>query len=649
MKRVRPVLSFALAWCAFATAWVGGSIANAAPGDERSAIVANDNRTPAGTLAGKTLALDLDVTTGRWFPDGPQAPSVVLQAFAERGHAPQTPGPLVRVPVGTDIRIRLRNTLANGTLVVHNLVDLPSTHDRPIAIPSGTERIVRFRAYAPGTYYYWATTTAKNFDERAGDDAQLSGAIVVDPVGARANDRIFVIGTWDGVHRADGSIALAYEVLTINGRAWPATERLSYAQGESVRWRWINTTGGSHPMHLHGFPFAVSERGNGLATRRIGGEGEVTERLGAGETSAFAWTAMRPGTWMFHCHLAYHIIAHQPWPAILAGKPTLDFVATQKRAMAGDMDMNESMGGLILGVEVRRDPHIALAPAIAPTRHLRLDVAPQPAPKLAADAKVVPALTYALYDGGRRMPANGAGAPAIVLARGEPVGIDIFNHLDEATTVHWHGIEMQDPYYDGPVGFLNARKRSAPAIRPGGTFEARFVPTRAGTFIYHAHMDDVWQVAGGLAGPLIVLEPGETFDAARDHIVMLTTPNDARYWGTGVNVNGALAPTPLAMAAGTPQRLRLINLTTFDADIVVRLTSTDAPPMAWRLRARDGIDLAAPRPAPRDVGLTIGSTRDLVFLAPHGGHYALEILPDANSPAYVKIPIELTGDRVGLQ
>ena len=61
-----------------------------------------------------------------------------------------------------------------------------------------------------------------------------------------------------------------------------------------------------------------------------------------------------------------------------------------------------------------------------------------------------------------------------------------------------------------------------PAIAPGRTFVARFVPPDAGPFTYHSHMDDGWQLAGGLVGPLIVVAPGHDFDARTDHIMMIS-------------------------------------------------------------------------------------------------------------------------------
>ena len=56
----------------------------------------------------------------------------------------------------------------------------------------------------------------------------------------------------------------------INGLSWPATERLTYQRGETVRWRLINLSSQVHPMHLHGFYFEVESLGDGVA-RPAGG------------------------------------------------------------------------------------------------------------------------------------------------------------------------------------------------------------------------------------------------------------------------------------------------------------------------------------------------------------------------------------------
>src|SRR6185295_20223477 len=80
--------------------------------------------------------------------------------------------------------------------VVHGLHERPGPDAVPFEIPAGSTREQRFRAGAPGTYFYWATTTgAKDYGSRDLDnaDSQLVGAFVVDPPSGSAPDRIFVL------------------------------------------------------------------------------------------------------------------------------------------------------------------------------------------------------------------------------------------------------------------------------------------------------------------------------------------------------------------------------------------------------------------------------------------------------------------------
>ena len=110
--------------------------------------------------------------------------------------------------------------------------------------------------------------------------------------------------------------------------------------------------------------------------------------------------------------------------------------------------------------------------------------------------------------------------PVIVLTRGEPVEITLVNRMTEPTAIHWHGIEL-DSYFDGVPGLGGEPGNLTPPVDPGQSFVAKFTPPRAGTFIYHTHWHKDAQLAGGLYGPLIVLEPGERYDPETDHIVVI--------------------------------------------------------------------------------------------------------------------------------
>ncbi|WP_223817161.1 multicopper oxidase domain-containing protein, partial [Pantoea sp. M_5] len=92
--------------------------------------------------------------------------------------------------------------------------------------------------------------------------------------------------------------------------------------------------------------------------------------------------------------------------------------------------------------------------------------------------------------------------PVLRLQRGQPVTVNIHNRLSEATTLHWHGLEIPGAVDGGPQA----------AIAPGGSRQVSFTPDQpAATCWYHPHLHGKTghQVAQGLAG-LILLEDKES-------------------------------------------------------------------------------------------------------------------------------------------
>ncbi|HSJ62912.1 MAG TPA: hypothetical protein VK922_03290 [Gemmatimonadaceae bacterium] len=136
-------------------------VADAAPQQQRLAVVtANDNRTPAGTLRDGVLTLSLDATLAMWHPDGDSLPGLPVEAFAEAGRRPIAPGPLIRVPAGTEIRASVRNSLERDTLtffVPARIADAAKggALDSVVLRP-GEVRELRVRAERPGNYLYHA-------------------------------------------------------------------------------------------------------------------------------------------------------------------------------------------------------------------------------------------------------------------------------------------------------------------------------------------------------------------------------------------------------------------------------------------------------------------------------------------------------------
>jgi FtsP/CotA-like multicopper oxidase with cupredoxin domain len=211
----------------------------------------------------------------------------------------------------------------------------------------------------------------------------------------------------------------------------------------------------------------------------------------------------------------------------------------------------------------------------------------------------------------------------IVLTRNEPTDITVINRLSEATAVHWHGIELES-YSDGVAGWSGATTRLAPMIAPGDSFIAHLTMPRAGTFIYHTHLNDVEQLTSGLYGAIVVLEPGQHFDPATDHVVVASWDGNVTAEAS-ILINGDTAAAPLELAAGVPHRFRFINIG--PAQRLFYAIRQDTTVMKWRRLAKDGADLppalAITSPAIRRLG--VGEMFDAEFLPPAPGEYRLTV------------------------
>lgn len=146
----------------------------------------------------------------------------------------------------------------------------------------GETREVQFLSGEPGTYLYWATTANHSLGDRDEKETLLSGAFVIDSPAVKPDDRVFVIGIWT---KGVPSTPDPDEILSINGKSWPYTERLSYKIGETTHWRVLNPTFSDHAMHLHGFFFTVDGVGDGEHFERYSQEQRrlaVTEHIDIG-------------------------------------------------------------------------------------------------------------------------------------------------------------------------------------------------------------------------------------------------------------------------------------------------------------------------------------------------------------------------------
>ena len=575
-------------------------------------VRANDNRKPAGHLENGVLKIHLVLGMARWYPESPDGPFVDAPAFSEEGGTPTIPAPLIRVPTGTTIEATVRNTLTDSTIYLRGLQTRPAKSLDSIPVRPGETRTIRFAAGAPGTYFYLATPGIWDYD-KYGEREETGGALVVDPPGRVAPDRIFVLNIW-----GDPKDSIVYpNALGINGKSWPYTERISTTVGDTLRWRVINATARNHPMHLHGFYFRVDARGDGMSdsvfapgARRL----VVTEDMGAGHSMYMVWSPDRPGNWLFHCHISFHVV---PGDAQLSGT-----MPNSHALHSGDI--REHMAGLVLGINVRPPPNWT-SPSRENARKLRLYVDEGRRRRLAPRA-----LGFVLQEGDTPPAPDSVLIPGsvIVLTRNQPTDITVINRLRETTAIHWHGVELES-YSDGVAGWSGAATHLAPMIAPGDSFVAHLTLPRAGTFMYHTHLNDIEQLTSGLYGAIVVLEPGQRFDPKTDHVFVAGWDGNLTE-KPSIVINGDTAAAPIELAAGVPHRFRFINIG--PAQRLVFAIRQDTTVIKWRRLAKDGADLppamAITSPSTRRLG--VGEMFDAEFLPPSSGEYRLTIgMPNA--------------------
>jgi FtsP/CotA-like multicopper oxidase with cupredoxin domain len=243
------------------------------------------------------------------------------------------------------------------------------------------------------------------------------------------------------------------------------------------------------------------------------------------------------------------------------------------------------------------------------------------------------------FEPGRRTPTWGFNGsylgPTLRAARGEKVRVRIHNGLDEASSVHWHGMHLPARMDGGPHR----------PIAPGATWTPHWtVDQPAATLWYHPHPHGATErhVRRGLAGlfllddersarltlperygvdDLPVIVQDVRFDGARldgDRGLM----QNAGFLGDRTMVNGTLRP--YAEVGDELIRLRLLNASTS------RTYSFGFPDgRAFSLIATDGGLLERPEPMER-VQLSPGERAEIVVPMRAGEQVMLRSFPQDN-------------------
>jgi manganese oxidase len=594
----------------------------------------NDQRKPAGRMVNGELEVNLEAVEAEWYPRGREGPRIITPAFSEAGRSPHVPGPLIRTSAGTPVVVRVHNKMER-TIIVRGLLDRATmgSPKRPLyadsldadfffadslTVPPGETREVRFTPLAEVTSFYYGRLAAPEggfanpfLPGNFGNEGIFLGGFIVDPpeVTTIPDERVFLITRWGD--RSEPSTLTTTFKFMINGLSWPFTERLEHDVGDTLRWRIVNTSAITHPMHLHGFYFRVDGRGDTDTDTMYTPDKRslvVTDVMPDFSTLRLTWVPDRPGNWLFHCHLIRHMSSLQRFDA--EGEP-------QHHTMDNLMDPMEmdDMAGLILGLVINGDSPVE----DPPQRSIFLWASKTP-----GVFDRFPALSFVATNG-PEPPIDTLVVPGspLVLKQNEPTEIIIHNRLEFPISVHWHGLEVLS-HYDGVANWSGSPGSIQPPIGPGDSARVLITPPRTGTFIYHIHGEMGFELSQGLYGPFLVFPEGEIWNKETDRIFVLAARGARR--DPPAVVNGRELPSPQRFDPDKSYRLRFIHISP-DASKQVRLLS-EGKPVSWQPRAKDGAELPdgvrTLEPAIRNLG--VGETFDAEWRPGKPGVYTLEVV-----------------------
>jgi FtsP/CotA-like multicopper oxidase with cupredoxin domain len=296
------------------------------------------------------------------------APGRTVKAMAYNG---RVPGPEIRVREGARVRVALKNALREPTTVHWHGVDVPNAMDgvpnltqKPVA--PGETFVYEFDARPAGTRWYhthfrehhqmdfglvapliieasakepmaydrevtlvvddWATGSGRPLPETNGGVAGETGmgGMMGEMMGGRGMDGMMGGGRMGGMMpgmRGRAADEPAYDTMTINGKAWPATEPLRFKRGERVRLRIISASAEhTHVLRLAGHRFHVTHTDGNPLQAPV----EVDSLpIAPSERYDVVVVADRPGAWFFQCSQPGHAEAGERMAVIYEGHANL--------------------------------------------------------------------------------------------------------------------------------------------------------------------------------------------------------------------------------------------------------------------------------------------------------------------------------------
>ena len=190
------------------------------------------------------------------------APGMIAHLWGYNG---QSPGPTLECVEGDKVRIFVTNKLPEHTTIHWHGILLPSGMDgvgglsQP-QIPVGKTFVYEFEMKKSGTFMYHP-----HADEMVQMAMGMMGFIVVHPKNPKFmpvdRDFVFLINAYDidpGSFTPKIATMTDFNLWSWNSRVFPGIAPLVIRKGDRVRIRMGNLTMTNHPIHMHGYDFAVT-------------------------------------------------------------------------------------------------------------------------------------------------------------------------------------------------------------------------------------------------------------------------------------------------------------------------------------------------------------------------------------------------------
>lgn len=305
-----------------------------------------------GTLNGNVREFQLNAQQLTvQFPDMSDGMGMRGRSINVWGYNGSMIGPTLEAVEGETVRVFFTNNLPEPTTVHFHGIELPIEMDgvpgfSQEAVPPGGPFVYEFPLNQSGTYFYHS-----HYMPAKQVGLGMMGFFVIHPRTPTPSqlvdhDYAYFLHTWkiNPGSSVPNTLEMSdFNYFTMNGRVGNGVKGwqlppMKARVGERVRIRVTNLSMLTHPVHLHGHTFVVTDWGGGFLpeSQQIKAN---TINVSSAEVRVLEFTARAPGKWMFHCHFTHHTMNDMDRPP-LPGTPPMEGMH--------DMDM----GGMSTWIEI---------------------------------------------------------------------------------------------------------------------------------------------------------------------------------------------------------------------------------------------------------------------------------------------------------